>query len=73
MEATTARESAQQVFRDKLTRLFELDLPQIRAWWDQYVSRVRTLTDHSVIRDFVFEPVKGVFIVPGEGKVARVR
>jgi hypothetical protein len=60
-------ESSYQSFRDsdKIRRAKE--------WLDGNQDSIETLFNHPVLLDFVFEPLKGVFQVPGEGQEKEAR
>jgi hypothetical protein len=44
-----------------------------RDWLRENQPKIETLFEHPVILEFVFEPLKGVFQVPGEGETAKAR
>lgn len=42
-------------------------------WVRTNQQKIETLFEYPILRDFVFEPVKGIFKVPGDGEVRRAR
>ncbi|MGA0170360.1 MAG: hypothetical protein ACO3JV_11845 [Pseudomonadales bacterium] len=58
-------------FRDKLSGYGALD--DSRAWFERNWQRVRALFSEATIRDFVFEPIRGVFSAEGSDDAKVIR
>ena len=43
------------------------------GWLRSHQNKIEALFEYPILRDFIFEPVKGVFNVPGEGEVRSAR
>lgn len=45
---------------------------QAKSWFESNLDKLNALIDQPWLRDFIFEPVKGVFEVPGSNKEQKV-
>lgn len=63
--------SANKHFDDKLGGYKRTD--EARDWLDRNWARVKELFSNVRLRDFVFEPIKGVFALEGGGKDQQIR
>ena len=60
---TSSWDKWQEILQKKLKGY--LDVSEAQAWLEENTRRVRRLFDDCRLRDFVFEPFKGVFAAPG--------
>lgn len=68
------RERLKSTLRNGVDNLKDHErVAKARAWLDANQTKIETLLETPALRDFVFEPLKGVFNVPGEGRVAEAR
>ena len=44
-----------------------------KEWLNKNAEKLESMLKHAKVRDFVFEPIKGIFSVPGEGEERRAR
>ncbi len=49
------------------------NIQRATAWLRSNQNKIETLFEYPVLRDFIFEPVKGIFKVPGEGEARNTR
>ena len=61
-----ARERFASFQNEKLVR-------QAADWLTGHQQKLETLFEHPTLRDFIFEPFKGIFKVPGEGEAQKAR
>jgi len=68
------KRNLRELFKKKLRAFSD---PTARAWAKRWLSehakKIEILFSYSPIRDFIFEPIKGVFKIPGEGEEATAR
>ena len=63
-----------EVFKEKLKALSDPELvARAKKWLSDHSKKIEALFTYSSVRDFVFEPIKGVFRVPGDGEEATAR
>jgi hypothetical protein len=62
------------LFREKLKTFTDPELAaRAMQWFGMHSQKIETLFNSSPVRDFIFEPIKGVFKVPGEREEATAR
>ncbi|MCP4313719.1 MAG: hypothetical protein GY790_20895 [Bacteroidetes bacterium] len=49
------------------------DTNEARDWLERNLDRVKELFSNVSLRDFIFEPFRGVFSLPGEDKESRIK
>jgi hypothetical protein len=70
----TARRRVQELLKRQLQSFRDADTTRrARAWLAENQQGIETLFNHPVLLDFIFEPLKGVFQVPGEGQEKEAR
>jgi hypothetical protein len=62
------------LFREKLKAFTDPEvINQAKEWFKFHFKKIETLFTYASVRDFVFEPIKGVFKIPGEREEASAR
>ena len=65
---------ARERFDETLRRFGDKEqVHRARDWLRVNQGRVETLFEYQIVRDFVFEPIKDIFKVPGEGATREAR
>lgn len=71
MTDSTPKNRVHDQLKEKLKQY--ADPTAARDWLDRNQSRVRELFENATLRDFVFEPIKGVFEVRGQDQDSEIR
>jgi hypothetical protein len=71
MADTTAHDNVYDRLKEKVAQY--TDTTVAREWLDRNHPRVRELFENATVRNFVFEPIKGVFEVRGDDNESEIR